>query len=388
MPRQTVHIELERDDLEAIIPALQAGADDALKSAGEAAARNDAATQADCLSGRDFLLAHAAELRAALSSSPEQGGEDGNWYFDAPPDEEQREQIEEAVFQLECAALEATERGEAVAGQRRKIAAAFLRTLASQEQGEGGRIANLEALELGWDSYGGEPPTEQALDRLRGFDRALSYVPISDGGIQVEFHALGLDFEVVIAPDGQVGEYDLEPSSPEHLERPEVPDEAVEAHWQPVTLHRCGGGELIVAGDPPPGEFKQGTTRRYVPATDCPGCGNERVQEDAEGNEIPCSECRPAESILCEIAELVHRYTAAESDAAEERERLKPVIAVARRWLSEEHGSQRPMHPADKGAARLFAALKDLDSLEDRDPRETGTWPDNPSLDSLEDSDG
>jgi len=35
---------------------------------------------------------------------------------------------------------------------------------------------------------------------------------MSDGGIQVEFHALGLDFEAVIDPDGKVTEYDLEPA--------------------------------------------------------------------------------------------------------------------------------------------------------------------------------
>lgn len=74
------------------------------------------------------------------------------------------------------------------------------------------RISQLAGLSKGWDSYGGEPPTEQALDRLRGFDRALAYVPMSDGGIQVEFHALGLDFEAVIDPDGKVTEYDLEPA--------------------------------------------------------------------------------------------------------------------------------------------------------------------------------
>jgi hypothetical protein len=51
--------------------------------------------------------------------------------------DEERDQLKEAVFQLECAAVEADTRGEAVAGQRRRIAAAFLRTLASQEQPSG-----------------------------------------------------------------------------------------------------------------------------------------------------------------------------------------------------------------------------------------------------------
>jgi len=75
------------------------------------------------------------------------------------------------------------------------------------------RLRQLETLPENWDSHGGVPPTAQALDRLRGFDRALSYVPLSDGGLQVEFHALGLDFEIVIERDGSVGDYELAPAS-------------------------------------------------------------------------------------------------------------------------------------------------------------------------------
>jgi|GEM_PF-3631871 len=104
---------------------------------------------------------------------------------------------------------------EASGSLRADHEARFLRNLASQEHRGEGRIAQLEALEPGWDSYGGKAPTAEALGRLRGFDRALSYVPMSDGGIQVEFHALGLDFEAVINPAGHLAEYDLEPSTGE-----------------------------------------------------------------------------------------------------------------------------------------------------------------------------
>lgn len=97
---------------------------------------------------------------------------------------------------------------------------------------EGGRIANLATLEPGWDGHGGDPPTEKALARLRGFDRALSYVPMSDGGIQVEFHALGLDFEIVIGPNGEVAGYLLDTPSFElegrDAERPMFPMPALD----------------------------------------------------------------------------------------------------------------------------------------------------------------
>lgn len=91
----------------------------------------------------------------------------------------------------------------------------LLRNLASREHRGEGRIAKLEALEPGWDSYGGKVPTAEALERLRGFDRALAYVPLADGGVQVEFHALGLDFEAEIDPAGQVTDYDLQPPAGE-----------------------------------------------------------------------------------------------------------------------------------------------------------------------------
>jgi len=99
-----------------------------------------------------------------------------------------------------------------------------------------------------WDGYGGEPPTEEALERLRGFDRALSYVPLFDGGIQVEFHALGLDFEAVIDKNGEAREYDLEPSPPEHLEQPELPEEAgraIMARWADASQEFHGDEERV-----------------------------------------------------------------------------------------------------------------------------------------------
>jgi hypothetical protein len=80
----------------------------------------------------------------------------------------------------------------------------------SEEGTKPDRIAELEKLKKDWDSYGSEPPTAEALEKLRGFDRALAYVPVSGGGVQIEFHAFGLDFEVEIDHEGSTEDYCLE----------------------------------------------------------------------------------------------------------------------------------------------------------------------------------
>lgn len=76
------------------------------------------------------------------------------------------------------------------------------------------RIASLRKLEEGWDSYGGQPPTRKALREaescLSSFDRPylpLGHpVPLSNGGIQLEWHCGGFDVELEISPDGYLQE--------------------------------------------------------------------------------------------------------------------------------------------------------------------------------------
>lgn len=180
-----------------------------------------------------------------------------------------------------------------------------LRNLASQEhRGEVTRIAKLEALEPGWDSYDADVPTEQALERLRGFDRALAYVPLGDGGVQVEFHALGLDFEAVIDPNGQVTEYDLEPSTGEAarlrerlLRRVEEAEQALDPnHGVAVrtdTAHErlTSIRELLSAA---PSDSQGGQEA-------CSTCGGTKNDPANRGWEIrpggrwkPCPDCDPA----------------------------------------------------------------------------------------------
>lgn len=63
-------------------------------------------------------------------------------------------------------------------------------------------LSSLRDLRKGWDSYDGEPITDAAIRTAEH----VYFVPLSDGGIQIELHASGRDIEVEIAPDGSVGE--------------------------------------------------------------------------------------------------------------------------------------------------------------------------------------
>ena len=63
--------------------------------------------------------------------------------------------------------------------------------------------ARLEALRhLGddWSGYGEERPTDAALATAA----AISFVPLSSGGVQVELHTGDSDVELEIGPDGRV----------------------------------------------------------------------------------------------------------------------------------------------------------------------------------------
>jgi hypothetical protein len=60
------------------------------------------------------------------------------------------------------------------------------------------RIAHLAALTDDWDTYGGKPPTTEALTAAR----FLCTVPTPAGGLQFEWHANGWDVEIEVSPDG------------------------------------------------------------------------------------------------------------------------------------------------------------------------------------------
>lgn len=60
----------------------------------------------------------------------------------------------------------------------------------------------LAALPENWDSYGGRPPASTAIAVARRLVESVSAVPMSDGGVQVEWRGAGLDVEVVVTPAG------------------------------------------------------------------------------------------------------------------------------------------------------------------------------------------
>ena len=66
---------------------------------------------------------------------------------------------------------------------------------------------DLRTLKKNWNSYGGKPITEEALVGMNKLLELLDtpgwVVPLSGGGLQIEWHANGLDIEIGISPTGQ-----------------------------------------------------------------------------------------------------------------------------------------------------------------------------------------
>lgn len=58
----------------------------------------------------------------------------------------------------------------------------------------------LAGLDEGWDGDGALPISPEAIATVQSF----SVVPLSDGGVQLEFHRDGFDVEIEVAPQGKV----------------------------------------------------------------------------------------------------------------------------------------------------------------------------------------
>lgn len=68
---------------------------------------------------------------------------------------------------------------------------------------------DLRSLQPDWNSYGGKPITEEAIAGMKKLLKLLStpgwVVPLSDGGLQIEWHGKDdFDVEIEIGPDGKV----------------------------------------------------------------------------------------------------------------------------------------------------------------------------------------
>jgi len=64
----------------------------------------------------------------------------------------------------------------------------------------------LRSLKQNWNSYNSPPITEAAIEAMSNF----YVVPANDGGIQLEAHFGGKDFELVITPEGKISSMFLE----------------------------------------------------------------------------------------------------------------------------------------------------------------------------------
>lgn len=62
-------------------------------------------------------------------------------------------------------------------------------------------LSHLSELKEDWDSYGAGPITEEAIRSAR----SVAFLPMADGGVQVEAILLGGEVEFEIAPDGSLG---------------------------------------------------------------------------------------------------------------------------------------------------------------------------------------
>lgn len=66
------------------------------------------------------------------------------------------------------------------------------------------QFARLRALLQDWDSYGAPPIDLVVLERARAWLAAVQVVPMSGGGVQLEWHADGVDVEIAFDIDGTV----------------------------------------------------------------------------------------------------------------------------------------------------------------------------------------
>ena len=67
-------------------------------------------------------------------------------------------------------------------------------------------IYTLYELGAGWDSYGAMPIDQRAIEAVQRFVTVAGCaVPLSDGGVQLEWHVDGWDIEIEFTPEGKIG---------------------------------------------------------------------------------------------------------------------------------------------------------------------------------------
>ena len=80
-----------------------------------------------------------------------------------------------------------------------------------------GSLEFLLKLESNWSSYGSEKITKESVRAADTFFNVVSVVPTDDGGVQLEWHVLGVGLEVRISPEGSVSGIDCESQGGFHV---------------------------------------------------------------------------------------------------------------------------------------------------------------------------
>ena len=67
-------------------------------------------------------------------------------------------------------------------------------------------IFSLKNLKPNWDSHGADVIEYRAIEAVQRFVTvAGAAVPLSDGGVQLEWHVDGWDIEIEFTPEGKIG---------------------------------------------------------------------------------------------------------------------------------------------------------------------------------------
>ena len=64
-------------------------------------------------------------------------------------------------------------------------------------------LKRLADLGPNWDGYKAPPLDTSTIERAQAFLDNMSTVPLSNGGVQFEWHMRGLDLEISFEPDGK-----------------------------------------------------------------------------------------------------------------------------------------------------------------------------------------
>jgi len=72
------------------------------------------------------------------------------------------------------------------------------------------KLDSFLSLKKDWDSYGASPIDPKAVAAAKRFLSACQPVPTNDGGVQLEWHLMGQEIEIVFNAKGEIVEVYVE----------------------------------------------------------------------------------------------------------------------------------------------------------------------------------